>query len=133
MIATDELRRLLDDRGVEWDELQSSERGYRITRWKDELGRYVSALDSGGTKYFLDFYWGPTPQQAVDATLGCGTCMDEGSGTVAFKCSECGCWTAYDEDWSTGIYAWEGDMMKSVFPRYCPNCGRAVVKEERDE
>lgn len=55
------------------------------------------------------------------------TCRDEGCGRIAFKCSECGCWTGYDDDWSTYIYAWRGEVMKSIFPRYCPNCGRKVM------
>lgn len=72
MSATDELRRMLDDCGVEWDTFPCEEKGYRFTRWKDSNGRYVSALDSGETQYFTDFYWGPTPQQAIEATLGRG-------------------------------------------------------------
>lgn len=56
-------------------------------------------------------------------------CMDLGCGTIAFKCSECGCWIAYDEDWSTGVFAWVGDEMRSIFPHYCPNCGAEVVDD----
>lgn len=69
MNATDELRHMLDDLGVDWDTFPCVEKGYRFTRWKDSNGRYVSALDSGETQYFVDFYWGPTPQQAIEATL----------------------------------------------------------------
>lgn len=61
------------------------------------------------------------------AELGRGECIDEGCGTVAFKCSECGCWVAYDEYWETGIYAWMDGGLKCIFPHYCPNCGRRVV------
>lgn len=120
MDVTDELRRMLDERGVEWYELQSVERCYRITRWKDEFDRYVSALDSGGTKYFLDFYWGPTPQQAVEATLGRGTCrrvLYKPTGVLV--CSECG----------AGI---PKQLDKYCYLHYCPNCGRKV-EEEDDE
>lgn len=124
MSVTEELRGMLDDLGVEWEEIQSMDRGHRITRWKDELGRYVSALDSGGTKYFIDFYWGPTPQQAIEATLGRGTCRNVHEPprnttfwyAPHFKCSECG---------ATHV------SMDYVY--YCPNCGREVVEEEDDE
>lgn len=46
MTATDELRRMLDERGVEWDELQDCEGG-KMTRWRDSMGRYVTACDDG--------------------------------------------------------------------------------------
>ena len=111
MSATDELRRLLDERGVEWDELQSHEGG-KMTRWRDSTGRFVTAYDEGMVTFFDDFYWQPTPEQAIEATLGRGECKDmSGGDPCVFVCSECAavCNHPYDEA-----------------IRYCPNCGRKV-------
>lgn len=134
MTATDELRRMLDERGVEWDEL-SNEDGDRITRWKDANGRYVSALDCGETRYLADFYWGPTPQQAIEATLGdtdataerrgdAGTCRDEGD-PGDFCCSECGVRMFTDTSDTYTMIASDGRTIIK-HPNYCPNCGRKV-------
>ena len=109
--ATEELRRMLDERGVKWDELQSYEGG-KMTRWRDGTGRYVTAYDDGVVEFFSDFYWQPTPQQAIDATLGRGTCKDvSGGDPCAFVCSECN--ATYDHPADEPIL-------------YCPNCGRRV-------
>ena len=123
MTATDELRRMLDERGVEWDELSNKE-GDRITRWKDANGRYVSALDCGETQYFADFYWGPTAQQAIEATLGRGTCHDEGD-PGDFCCSECGVRMFTDTSDTYTMIASDGHTIIK-HPNYCPNCGRRV-------
>ena len=56
-------------------------------------------------------------------------CKNLGCGTISFKCSECGCRIAYDDDWATSVFAWVGDEVKSIFPHYCPNCGREVVDD----
>ena len=45
-----------------------------------------------------------TPEQAIDATLGRGTCHVAAFGS----CSECGA------------------QMDGIYQRYCPNCGRKV-------
>ena len=117
MTATDELRRMLDERGVEWDELQSHEGG-KMTRWRDSTGRFVTAYDEGMVTFFDDFYWQPTPQQAIEATLGRGECHNAmpllPSGMPypdSWMCSECG-------GRMDGIILETGS--------YCPNCGRRV-------
>lgn len=65
MTATDELRRLLDERGVEWRD-DSSIYGTRRTVWTADGVTYVAAEVSGRLK--VSGYL--TPQQAVEATLG---------------------------------------------------------------
>lgn len=112
--ATDELRRLLDERGVEWWQ-SANTLGCVFTRWHSPLfGDEVCAMENGeeGLVLFDHFV---TPEQAIDATLGRGTCQfvaedaDNLAGT-AFRCSACG---------------------KVEWPRpkrYCPNCGRKVVE-----
>lgn len=103
MTATDELRRLLDERGVEW-----SDDGYPTTctvwvangatwhgLWRDDCIELIAHL---------------TPEQAIDATLGLGTCHDTALEGEWFECSEC------------------GTVKQLIHPRYCPNCGRKVVE-----
>ena len=131
MTAIDELRRLLDERGVEYD-------GHLVnhTTWVSgnavwAAHEYDGKLDvwiAGGTINDL------TPQQAIDATLGRGEChtvaMDcfgnppfnqsglNGNST-ACGCSECGA------PWSTmGIF--RGNQLKHNF-KACPICGRLVT------
>ena len=59
-----------------------------------------------------------TPEQAVEATLGRGTCRFEWSladnGWADHTCSECG-------------YRENTDIHVSLGWNYCPNCGAKVV------
>ena len=124
--ATERLRALLDERGVEWWE----EDGH--TLWYGEsLHHAASAFSSFmfGESERVHLNAMVTPEQAIDATLGPGTCRDVRSedATIAFECSECGCWVAYDEYWETGIYIRGEGQQVHIHPHYCPNCGREVV------
>ena len=100
--ATDELHRLLDERGVEHVD------GESMTYIND--ADFIPA--AGGT--FDVTLYERTPEQAIDATLGRGTCRI-GRGTSGLMhvttghCSECG-----------------AEVVKPA--RYCPNCGRKVVE-----
>lgn len=114
MTATDELRRMLDERGVEWK---------------------APASYDGSTKYdtIVDGYWfheydgkitvhGLTPAQAIAATLGRGECKIhdcEGSFSAVnrpvWRC-DCGAFMTQYTDATTYHK-----------PRYCPNCGRRIV------
>ena len=123
MTATDELRRMLDERGVEWSNVRNdgSESNF-FTEWQfDGIdGRATATEWSAGNNLSMAIYrWSLTPEQAIAATLGRGTChmeyRDELSGqelypTEAYECSACG-----------GITA-DGK------PDYCPYCGREVVE-----
>ena len=106
MTATDELRRLLDERGVEW-----SDGGYAETAtvWEADGILWHGLWRDGAIELVATM----TPEQAVEATLGRGTCrMGDGGYGHPFVCSECG--AAFDCD---------ADV------NYCPNCGRKVVDE----
>lgn len=105
MTATDELRRLLDERGVEYTE----DHGYREFFW--EFGESGMARASAiGTKGLVQMIvTGITPEQAVEATLGRGTCRNKWE--IGFLCSECG----------TAISG-----LNSI--NYCPNCGAMVLE-----
>lgn len=116
MSATDELRRLLDERGVEWEDFDGE------PTWTGGDGRMhyarqeftFAGLTDEVTVYHL------TPEQAIDATLGRGTChavfevdaMSEDDRIGEFVCSECG------ETFGDG---------RDQLPHYCPNCGRRCV------
>ncbi len=120
MSATDELRRLLDERGVEWWQ-SANTLGCVFTRWNSPLfGDEVVAMENGkeGLVLFDHFM---TPAQAIDATLGRGTChavfevdaMSEDERIGEFVCSECG------ETFGDG---------RDQLPNYCPACGKQVVE-----
>ena len=120
MTATDELRRLLDERGVEWQDFDDE------PTWMGSDGEMhyarqeftFNGLTGNVTVYHL------TPEQAVEATLGRGTCeilgYDDG----------------YDEGVDGEMYQYadpryflscEHEAYGSVAPNYCPVCGRKVV------
>ena len=135
MTATDELRRLLDKRGVEWKEHRHTMPGSRAiqreTLWGQPIdnasGRpiphvyHCRATEMGDGRLFLEAQL-VTPAQAIAATLGDGTCNisindnlaeTEGMGDVWLECDACG---------------WQMPLEPST-PRFnfCPNCGRKVV------
>ena len=127
MTATEELRRMLDERGVEWE----------TTGWPAECQTFYEAGGVGYIAIGLDDELGDsrmrvcleeymTPAQVIEATLGRGTCCDtEGSGRD-FCCSECGARLYIDTgDTYTMIAADEHTIIKH--PNFCPNCGREVV------
>ena len=67
MSATDELRRLLDDRGAEWD----GESYEGVTFWNDDTNLAV-ASEGKDEKLWVSQYL--TPEQAIAATLGDNEC-----------------------------------------------------------
>lgn len=109
MTTTEILRRLLDERGVEYMKVDFLD-GEHITSF-DVNGREYGyhEFPDGGT---LLRVWHPTPEQAIVATLGTGTCHDvwdtELTGRLRFQCSEC------------------GGVSLEITPNYCPVCGRRV-------
>ena len=117
MTATDELRRLLDERGVEWQDYDGE------PTWMGSDGEMhyarqeftFNGLTDNVTVYHL------APEQAVEATLGRGTCHSDNNPPLlyddpfrVFRCSEC---------------HHKVDLRRNPKPNYCPNCGRKVVDE----
>jgi len=122
--ATDELRRMLDERGVEWeatadapDSLTTWATGSDTARWcadeliNDRFDLYAYDVDEDVS--------GLSPEQAIDATLGRGTCHNTAPSYLDFLCSKCG-FVHYHSD--------ANDSEDGNEWRYCPNCGRRVVE-----
>ena len=105
--STKILRRLLDERGVE------HEGDERSVRWRDHNGVMMQAFPLANGEMGMEV-WSCTPEQAIAATLGTGTCTD--TGRYCFTCSECG-WTANEPHHAFGGF----------WPTYCPSCGKRVV------
>lgn len=121
MSATDELRRMLDERGVEWKGFHRHLKGYAnpendYTSWIVRDGKaFVSASFHechGESTYFKITGYGLTPEHAIAATLGSEECSDVAIEGEWFECSKCGC------------------VRQLIHPHYCPNCGAKVIEEE---
>ena len=109
MTATDELRRMLDERGVEWEDDSESIYwdGIDGTSWTAERRRV------GDLRLYSI---GCTPEQAIEATLGRRTTTRHGKFRTKYgrsvPCCECCGYGIGDERW-----------------HYCPSCGAEVVDE----
>lgn len=125
MSATERLRALLDERGVEYEAERIDFSNY-LTWGENDCYSYTEYPD--GTVLRI---WDCTPEQAIAATLGRGTC----TVTHDFNCSNCGkqigavrnC-----EMYETcdGQQAWKSlDHKVCDVPNYCPNCGARVVEQ----
>lgn len=103
--ATDELRRMLDERGVEYNDRDMF--GKHVFHWGEPLH---GAMFTDGGEWTELVVENATPAQAIDATLGRGTCHDlHDHPDGLFHCSAC---------------RKVADVPKA---RYCPYCGREVV------
>lgn len=118
MTATERLRELLDERGVKWWSkprlvVSGVEKG---TEFDAADGSWVHAIEALDGTICVSHL---TPEQAIAATLGVGTCKNVHEPprnttfwpTPHFKCSECG---------ATHV------SMDYVY--FCPNCGKRVVE-----
>ena len=104
--ATERLRALLDERGVEHVD---AEDGHTQHTWWSDGDHEIAASNSGKRLAVYNL----TPEQAVAATLGPGTCEDmSGGDPCVFVCSRCDAMFDHPEDERV---------------RYCPNCGRRCV------
>ena len=106
MTATERIRAMLDERGVEY-----IENDFGIT-WSYYNDPHTATESMDGTLIVT----GLTPEQAIEATLGRGKCRliptrdKPRSKKPTLTCSECGWWTdRINDEW-----------------RYCPSCGKRV-------
>ena len=110
--ATEELRRMLDERGVE------HEGGERSLRWRDRYGIMMQAFPLANGELGMGV-WSCTPEQAIAATLGrsnVGRYVGlrqgeywERTENSNYYCGGCG-WKVTDHD------------------SFCPECGGALHK-----
>lgn len=116
MSATDELRRMLDERGVEWWEAWDKD----LTIFDGAHGvRYMADHTLG--EWFIRSVLPITAEQAIAATLGggeCETCHAE-SDLSEWVCSECQCWIP--------LGLTPENIGRASELRFCPHCGRKVV------
>ena len=106
MTATEKLRCLLDERGVEYEAPNDI-----ITMWAGNVCSWIAIEDKDGLAVAVNRDY-LNPEQTIAATVERGTCHKvlDFDGT-AWICSECG---------------------EHIGPRrwnFCPNCGRRVVNE----
>ena len=137
LTATDVLRRLLDERGVDWGNIRNvgSESDY-LTEWQFEnnQGRAIAIEWAVGSGLSVEIHrYHLTPEQAIAATLGSCNCSDnctndctnsERTGTChitdngpwgyPYVCSACG--ASFDTDVNGGEF------------NFCPNCGAKVIE-----
>lgn len=112
MSATDELRRLLDERGVKWRD--SSDENVLHTTWNG-MNCWFNEFQDGWTAWGMAMRG--TPEQAVAATLGRGN-VGRYVGLRRGKCWER---TEYS-DYYCGGCGWKVTDHDS----YCPECGGAL-------
>lgn len=133
MTATETLRRMLDERGVEHEDSELIDHSDGTMTCYTEWG---GNDDGDGANVYVEYTDGTvlrmfdaTPEQAIAATLGGGECEDEGgigaNGEQAFNCSECGCvLSLYDSDGANTLCT----GFVHDYPRFCPACGRSVKR-----
>ncbi len=113
MTDTDELRRMLDERGVVWWPSDEPWNEGVITHW--HAGPFKWTAIEGEDGLWLNAgvagYSSLLPEQAIEATLGRGECENVAVEPYYFECSYCG----------------HGLNFSNLF--FCPICGRKVVSE----
>ena len=116
MTATEKLRALLDERGVEYEAERIDSSNY-FTWGENDCYSYTEYPD--GTVLRI---WDCTPEQAIAATLGSHerTCHETMVDKYFHGCDSCG-------------YVWEAfyNFGKRERPKYCPNCGARVERREQ--
>ncbi len=126
MTATEELRRMLDERGVEYE--TGDLLGTPIVYWgqQEADGRWPYRfwdLGGGWISFTADPKRAPfTPEQAIEATMGRGECEVVSVFRHDYEGGYAG--TEYEHVLSCGHKTWWGS---DDSPDYCPWCGRKVM------
>ncbi len=122
--ATDELRRLLDERGVEY------EGGERSVRWRDRNGVMMQAFPLADGELGMGV-WSCTPEQAIAATLGSSKCSND--CTNSERTETCHVESSIIDTYEYNRWEYELSCGHTIIwedsepPRYCPECGTKVV------
>ncbi len=121
MTATDKMRHLLDERGVEY-----RTHGMTDREWFEvgDTSWFVIERENGSLAVQAVFL---TPDQAIEATVGRGECRNliahiQGQMPM-LHCEECGCTTTLNVPSGGAGYIGETEM---GWPLYCAKCGRKV-------
>lgn len=124
MTATERLRALLDERGVEYETYHD----VALTEvdavfWQDHNGQPCSAIGNADDipERMLSVQCVISPEQAVDATLGRGTCKIDYHFNEWY-CTGCG-ETVGTSDPSSELCI-DGNAIELW--SFCPSCGRKV-------
>ena len=118
MTATERLRAMLDELNIKHFDFHKG--GWTQTQWEAPDGNRhftYETYDNPAKTAKLVISWFPTPEQAIEATLGRGECRNKARRPQTFWCDQCDCATESCVD--------VGGTLINGF-RYCPWCGRAV-------
>lgn len=145
MSANDELHRLLDERGVEHQDYEFSP-DVKTTSWdidtSDPRYEVCAAFEEfdGGTTLLR--FWNPTPEQAVEATLGplvtSSNCSNSERTTTVDETDtwECVCDQVGRYGKCVTIHVMECSACGGTYEHvngsyeFCPRCGRRVEVDE---
>lgn len=125
MTATEELHRMLDERGVDTH-------GTTDRTWF-EVGNISWFIHERNGNLTVDAVF-LTPEQVIEVALGRGECrnaskvMDE-HGQARFACSECDAWIDSRMLWNPEYRNGESPWVSGCRLNFCPNCGRRVVDD----
>lgn len=129
--ATDVLRRLLDERGVEWDaddEAMDDGSLSQVTYW--HCNGIEWSADGRGEYLAFDAVQLLTPAQAIAATLGSCNCSD--NCTNSERTETCHVESSIIDTYEYNRWEYELSCGHTIIwedsepPRYCPNCGRRI-------
>jgi len=140
MDTTEILRRMLEERRVEWREHEAP--AAECIAFFDGNGWHDCWESVDGE---VNVTFSITPEQAIAATLGSGNCsndctnsertgtchnsskvMDE-HGQARFACSECDAWIDSRMLWNPEYPNGESPWVSGCKLNFCPNCGRRIV------
>ena len=124
MTATDTLRAMLDERGVRYTKAAAAEGVLLVVEISGEQ-YFILVRDNGAGIEMWSRYF--TPEQAIAATLGTGTCEADETETIK-------CWVKCKDEPSTEhmdfIHVMECTECGHTYEHvngdyeYCPRCGR---------
>ena len=121
MSATEVIRAMLDERGVEWEacRVPTLRTELAATFWYDRDENPCSALEGADDvpDGMLSVQACLTPEQAIEATLCRGECEQEEHG-----------WSTEGDHARVWLTCGHDCMVETVadLPNYCPSCGRRV-------
>jgi len=114
---------MLTERGVKWIPVAWNPKRETFYHAANGVG-FCADEYTDGVRIYTDATI--TPEQAIAATLGSGTCRDEGDPSD-FLCSECGARMYIDTGETYTMIDSLGNIIEQ--PNFCPNCGRRIKED----